>query len=193
MITLYLTIYTGWIVAALCALGWIWTHYQWRKSERAELRCMAMLIELNAELQPSLQALKIARTIPIVVMLLIPSLSNAQSRFHLTPVVVYGASASVDTVSTHWCGGERNPTFQIDGDWRRPNYPKMWAYNALGLSATSALQWAAHRVRQRAPETKTAKALTWLANGYAYSIAAPRALAGVRNLYRCAGRRGESS
>lgn len=78
MITTFFLVY-GWIIAGLCGMGWYWTHQQLQRSRAREAGYMQMLAEHEYSLRPSLSALKAARIIPLLIVLLIPSAAHAQT------------------------------------------------------------------------------------------------------------------
>jgi hypothetical protein len=95
MIPVFLTVY-GWIIAVICGLGWIWTEKQWRKAQARELEYIGMIAAHNMELRPSLAALKAAkRTALVLLVLLMPSLSHAQT----APLII---GNTLDAVSTEY-------------------------------------------------------------------------------------------
>lgn len=116
--------------------------------------------------------------------LLAGQIAHGQS-FDWKPVIVPAVGVSFDTVSTHRCGGEKNPLFQIDGDWRRPDFQKMWRANLIGMAGIVAANGVMHWGRKHDPRSRTLKAAQKVVQGYSYGIGLWRGYAGARNVYRC--------
>ena len=93
MIYTFLLLY-GWIIALLCGLGWIYAEHRLKRVLRREDEYLRMIAAHNLELRPSLAALKTAkRTALIVMLLLMPSLSHAQT----VPIVIGNLADLVST------------------------------------------------------------------------------------------------
>lgn len=114
-----------------------------------------------------------------------PAAAQDVKPFSWTPTVIQAAGMSADTLSTHTCGGEKNPTFWTNGDWRRPNYNKMWVYNTVGVVVLTGARYVTHAARKNDPKSRTARwadrglgALQVAGGGYRAGVA-------VRNLRRC--------
>lgn len=95
MITVFLAVY-GWIIAALCAACWWHTERRLKQALHREELYITMVGDQYQDLKPSIAALKAARIIPPVLLLLcLPTWAHAQT----APIIIGNVA---DIVSTEY-------------------------------------------------------------------------------------------
>jgi len=108
----------------------------------------------------------------LIVLAIVAQTADAPKRsvpaFDWTPTIWQGAGVSADALTT-WAGahgvrkcGEANARYHTDGDWRRPDYGKMWRDNAIAVGTHTVTRWVIHRVREQRPNSKS---LRWMDRG----------------------------
>ena len=121
-----------------------------------------------------------------------PAVAQEAPQFDWKPIVAAAAGASFDTISTHRFTSNGSGCVEGTEVFTRPpftpaqpDFRRMWTYNAIGIAGVATVNGLAHVVRKRHPNAGAAKALSWLAKGYAYGLGSWRGFAGARNVREC--------